>query len=277
MNPTPDWAPPDIDTEQVSISRMYDYFLGGHHNFEVDRAFARQVVEVVPQAPEVARLNRAFLRRAVRFCVRQGIRQFLDIGSGIPTAGSIGNVHELAQSLDPACKVVYVDIEPVAVKHGQTILRGNDRAAMLEGELKDPDRLLAEPEVHCLLDFEAPLALLMLGVLHYVPDEKNPYSLVRRYRDLLVPGSYLVISHGIEGDRPMPVKSMINLTKMTETPGYMRTREEVEKFFDGCELVEPGVVFTPDWRPESSEDTGSETARKLAVAGVGRRTDRIAP
>jgi hypothetical protein len=246
---------------------MYDFFLGGRHNFAVDREFARQVIEAVPEAPEVPPHNRAFLRRAVRFCVAQGIRQFLDIGSGIPTTSSVGNVHELA----PDCRVVYVDIEPVAVRYGQEILRDTGRAAMIQGQLKDPDGILNAPEVRRLLDFDAPLGLFMLGVLHYISDDEDPWSLVARYRDKLAPGSFLVVSHGTEGDKPKPVESMIDLTKSTETPGYMRTGAEVARFFTGFDLVAPGVVCTPDWRPESPDDTGSDAANKLAVAGIGRK------
>jgi SAM-dependent methyltransferase len=269
MSEASEAAPAGVDTGEVGISRMYDYFLGGSHHFEADRRFAERILAVVPEAPEVAVLNRAFLLRAVRHCFDLGIRQFLDLGSGIPTVGGVGNTHELAQSLDPRCRVVYADIEPMAVHHGREILADNPLADMVECDIRDFDRLLGTPAVRGLIDFDQPLGLLMLGVLHYVPDADRPGDLVRRYRDVLAPGSCLVVSHGTEGVRPEPVQSMIDLTQSTRTPGYMRTPAEVEAFFEGFELVEPGVVPTPDWRPAPGDDRGGPVARSMACAGVG--------
>jgi SAM-dependent methyltransferase len=254
---------------------MYDYLLGGDHNFEVDREFARGLLEKVPEAPEVALLNKKFLRRGVEHCLREGIRQFLDLGSGIPTAGVVGNVHEIAWEHDPSCRVVYVDREPVAFAYGRAILEGEERAAMVSADLTDPDEVLALPEVRRLIDFDRPVCLLMLGVLHYVHDDDDPAGLVARYRDVLAPGSHLLVTHGTEGDNPVVLRSAIAMSKDTDTPAYMRTAEEVTEFFAGFELLDPGVVCTPDWRPDSTGPDSarpfSETARRLAVAGVGRK------
>jgi hypothetical protein len=271
MKQTPGWAPAGTDTEVASAARVYDFYLGGQQNFPVDQEFGRRVIEVMPAAPEVARLNRAFLKRAVQHCAQRGIRQFLDIGSGIPTVGGAGNVHEFVQQVAPDCRVVYTDIEPVAIAHGRAILAENPSAAMTKGALEDPDGLLATPEVRRLLDFDQPVAILMLGVLHYIPEEGDPYMLVRRYRDTMSSGSYLVVSHGTDQHRPEPVKAMINLSRSSQNPAYMRSRDEIAGFMDGFDILDPGVVFLPDWRPTSTEDDPSELARTAAYGAVGRK------
>jgi hypothetical protein len=262
----PDWAPTTVDLERPNAARVYDYLLGGACNFEHDRQFAEQLLATIPEAKGVARLNRAFLRRAVRFCLAQGIRQFLDIGSGIPT---VGNVHEIAQQQVPDCRVVYVDAEAVAVAHSELILRGNEHAGAAQGNLLDVDGVLGAEPVRRLLDFDQPIGVLMAAVLHFVPDSSNPRDAVARYVDVMASGSYLVLSHAAKVDlqRSQDGWKMYN---STSTPGGGRTREEVAAFMAGTELVEPGVVWLSEWRPESVEDA-SNPERSIGYAAVGRK------
>src|SRR5215468_4276674 len=169
----PDWAE-GVDLSMPSVARAYDYALGGAHNFAVDREFLRAFEAVVPQTRAAARANRAFLHRAVRFMVGEGIRQFLDVGSGIPT---VGNVHEVAQGLDPDAKVVYVDIEPVAVAHSRQILAGNGRATAIQEDLRHPKAILDHPDTRALLDFSQPMGLILAAILHAIPDEDDPHGI----------------------------------------------------------------------------------------------------
>ena len=193
----PNWAPDSIDLDRPNAARIYDYLLGGAANFAADREFGEQLLTVLPEARGAARMNRAFLHRAVRFCVDAGIRQFLDIGSGIPTAG---NVHEIAQRMDPSCRVMYVDIEPVAVTHSELMLRDNDQAAVIRADFTDPDSILDNETTRHMIDFDQPVGLLLVALLHFVPDDTNPHDAVNRFVSLLAPDSYLVLSHSV--DRP---------------------------------------------------------------------------
>ena len=172
---------------------MYDALLGGSHNFAVDRDVASALTSIEPTARDAARANRAFLGRAVRFLVDAGIRQFLDIGSGVPT---LGNVHEIAQSVAPESHVVYVDTDPVAIAHSKSILAGNDRATIVHADLREPEEILTHPEVKRLIDFDQPVALLLVAVLHFITDDEHPGDLVKEYLAALAPGSYLAMSHG---------------------------------------------------------------------------------
>lgn len=263
----PDWAPDTIDIERPSVARMYDYFLGGSHNFAVDRAAARATIDAVPEAPLVAQANRAFLRRAVQFLAEAGVRQFLDIGSGIPT---VGNVHEIAQRVAPESRVVYVDVDPVAVAHSAEILAGNDRTAVIQEDLRNPQKILAHPEVTRLLDFTQPVAVLIVAVLHFVPDSDRPDEILRTLREALAPGSYLVLSQASdEGRRPQEREEVKAVYQRTDNPLHIRSREELIALFDGFELVDPGVVWVPQWRPETPES--AEDAERFVVrGGVGR-------
>jgi len=260
----PSWAPESIDLERPNAARIYDYLLGGAANFEQDRVFAEKLLEVMPLARPAARLNRAFLRRAVRFCVESGIRQFVDVGSGIPT---VGNVHEIAQAYAPDSRVLYIDNEPVAVTHSELLLRDNENASSMRGDLIDPTPVLASP----LIDFSQPVALLMVAVLHFVPDTAAPHEAVARYVSALAPGSYLVLSHGVEDPALVGRDEVDRLYETSSTPGVRRTHAEIEGFFTGLDLVEPGLVWTPQWRPDSPEDVGEHPEASLIVAGVARK------
>jgi SAM-dependent methyltransferase len=264
----PDWAPKGVDIERPSAARLYDYFLGGCHNFAADRELAGQYIAAWPQMPLAAQANRAFLRRAVRFCVDAGVRQFLDIGSGIPT---VGNVHEVAQQAAPDTRVMYVDIDPVAVAHSRQILSGNDRAGVIQQDLRRPAEILGDAEVRALLDLERPIAVVLAAVLHFIPDADDPYGIVARLRDALAPGSYLVIAHPARDSRPEAMARLEELSKRTTTPGTTRTRDEVERLFTGFELVDPGIVWVPLWRPDRTEDLDDDQEWSSNFAGVGRK------
>ncbi|HEU5474156.1 MAG TPA: SAM-dependent methyltransferase [Actinophytocola sp.] len=265
----PSWAPQNIDLDRPNAARIYDYFLGGACNFEHDREFADKFLEIMPEAETAARRNRAFLRRAVRFCVNKGIRQFLDLGSGIPT---VGNVHEIAQGMDPACRVLYVDNEPVAVAHSELMLEDVPNAAILQADLCDADTVLNSVSARQLLDFDEPMALLIVSVLHFVPDASDPASAVARYLKVMAPGSYFVFSHGTtEGFEQDPAEAA-NAYRRTTNPGVGRSREEILAFMSGLELLEPGLVWTPMWRPDSPEDVGENPERSLNLAAVARKS-----
>lgn len=265
----PEWAPEGIDMERPSAARIYDYWLGGTHNFAIDRETARQITAVVPDTSMVMQRNRAFLHRAVRFLVAAGIRQFLDLGSGIPT---LGNVHEVAQKAVPEARVVYVDIDPVAVAHSRHILAGDPRTVAIQEDLRNTDAILGHPDVRGLLDFDEPMAVLMLAVLHFVAESDDPAGTIGRFRDATAPGSYLVISHGtVDHLPPAPAKEGIELFRRTPTPIYSRSRGDVEGMFAGYDLVEPGIVWSPQWRPEHPDDVGAEPERAAIYVGVGRK------
>lgn len=267
-NDLPDWAPSTVDIDRPNAARVYDYLLGGACNFEQDRAFADRLLETIPEAEAAARHNRAFLRRAVRFCVAEGIRQFLDIGSGIPT---VGNVHEIAQHAAPECRVVYVDHEPIAVAHSELMLEGNDRAGVVLADLLEPETVLASEPVRRLLDFDEPVAVLMAAVLHFVPDSADPQRAVARYVETMAPGSYLVLSHAARVDLQRS-RDGWRMYDQSSSPGSGRTREEVAGLMAGTEVMAPGVVWTPQWRPDPGVDTGENPEMSMVYAAVGRKT-----
>jgi len=256
----PSWAPESIDLDRPNAARVYDYLLGGAANFETDRVFAEKLLEVMPQARGAARLNRAFLRRAVKFCASAGITQFLDIGSGVPTAG---NVHEVA----PDARVLYVDNEPVAVSHSELLLRDSPLATTIHGDLTNPEPILDSR----VIDYSQPVALLMVAVLHFVPDSANPYEAVAKYVSALAPGSYVVLSHGVERPTLEGRAEVDQLYKTSANPGVRRTPAEIMRFLEGLELVEPGLVWTPQWRPESPDDVGDDPESSLVMAAVARK------
>jgi hypothetical protein len=264
----PDWAPEGVDLSTPSVARAYDYALGGAHSFAVDREFFRAFEATLPQARMMLRANRAFMHRAVRFMVEAGIRQFLDIGSGIPT---VGNVHEIVQDLDPTARVVYVDIDPVAVAHSRLILAGNGGAVAIQEDLRHPDLILEHRETRALLDFDEPVGLILAAILHAVQDRDDPYGNMARLRDALCPGSYVAISHATADGHAEEARAAERVTEQTNTPSTVRTREEVMRFFTGFDLVEPGLVWTPQWRPYSPDDVGDHPERMVTYAGVGRK------
>lgn len=265
----PQWAPEDVNMQVPSPARMYDALLGGSHNFAIDRAAAGQAVAMVPDLPRVAVANRAFLRRAVRYLVAAGVRQFLDVGAGIPT---VGNTHEVARAADPACRVVYVDIDPVAVAHADAILQDNPGVIAVQGDLRAPDRLLADPRISGFLDLDAPVGVLLVAVLHLLTDADRPGEVVATLRQAIPPGSHVVISHLTSAHRPDAAAQLgAHAAHRTGVPIIFRSRAEITAFFDGLTVVEPGVVALPAWRPESPDDLAEEPDRSLGLAGIGRK------
>nr|BFE63139.1 SAM-dependent methyltransferase [Dactylosporangium thailandense] len=250
----PSWAPADVDLDRPSVARVYDYYLGGSHNFAADRAFAEQVLKVMPAVAGLARSNRAFLRRAVRELAAQGVRQFLDLGSGIPT---VGNVHEVLTDAGVTDgRVVYVDHDPVAVAHSRAILAEVPGTAVVAGDLRSPAEVLAQPEIRDLLDFDRPVAFLLVAVLHFVPDELRPADIVAAYAAAGAPGSHVVLSHaGL--DRPLtPAEEKAwEMYRKSPTPLILRTAEQVAALLGDLTLLPPGVVATHLWRPDGDEES----------------------
>jgi hypothetical protein len=261
------WVPADVDIENPSVARVYDYYLGGSHNFAADRAFAERVIAAVPDMPWVIQHNRAFLRRAVRFMVGQGIDQFIDLGSGIPT---VGNVHEVAQAADPGARVAYVDIDPVAVTHSRAILGGDPRATVIAEDLRRPSTVLENGTLRALVDLDRPVGVLLNAVLHFVPDNDEATGIVSELSGLVAPGSYVAISHASADVMREGAKETESLYNRSVAPMAMRTRAEIIGLFGKLTLVEPGVVQIPLWWPDSAEDVGRDAAQYPGYAGVGR-------
>jgi SAM-dependent methyltransferase len=269
MAEEPDWVPAGVDTGRANTARVYDYLVGGSHNFLADQDVGRAIVAVDPDARRFARANRDFLGRAVRFLGTAGISQFLDIGSGIPTEG---NVHEVAQRADPGARVAYVDVDPVAIAHSRAMLAGNHLAEVIPGDLRDPAAILADEATRRLIDLSQPVGLLLVAVLHFIPDADDPWRLVAALRDAIAPGSYLVLAQGtLDGraDTAQAFQKMYNRSVATQI--HMRTRAEIRRFFDGFELVDPGLVFVPEWRPDSPGDVPADPGRYGNLVGVARK------
>jgi hypothetical protein len=256
--------------DKPNVARMYDYFLGGFHNFAADREAAQRAIAIYPEIPRVMRANRAFLRRAMRFLLEQGVEQFLDVGAGIPTAG---NVHEIAQEANPAARVVSVDSDAVAVGLSARLLAGNANAAAIRADAREPEAILGHPEVRRLLDLGRPVGLLLVALLHFLPDDAEAERAVRALRDAVAPGSYLVLSHATSDDMPPDVREqMTTLYSQASNPAVARSRARIARFFAGFEIVEPGLVAAPLWRPVGEDDTFRDRPeRAVSTAGVGRK------
>ncbi len=259
-------SPFGIDTTVPTTARMYDYWLGGHDNFAVDRKAALQVSEVAPEAPLMARENRKFLRRAVRYLSAEaGISQFLDIGTGLPTAG---NVHQVAQEINRDSRVVYVDNDPMVMAHSRALKTGGN-TVVIEADLREPQMILDHPDTRKLIDLNLPFAVLMVAVLHFVGDEDQPHAIVGTIRDALPAGSYLVLSH-VTGDIRPEVAARSEAEYKKVTPGAtLRTREEILRFFTGLDLLDPGLVQVPRWRPDEPGSAGPD--KVWVLGGVGRK------
>ncbi|GAA4205931.1 SAM-dependent methyltransferase [Actinocatenispora rupis] len=264
-------GPREVSHEDLpNAARAYDYFLGGSSNFAADRAFAEQVLTIAPSVPAVTRLNRSFLRRVVRYYLDQGITQFLDLGSGIPTAG---NVHEIAEKRVPDARVVYVDYEPVAYAHARAMLDDNPHATIVHADLRDAAAVLDHPDTQAMLDFDRPIGLLMVGVLLFIADEDHPRELIARYVERLAPGSLVAVSH-IASDRAdetlrAEVDRLVGAYEQANEHVYVRSYDEMLPWFDGMTLVDPGFVLLPDWHPDNDDERGVP-ARTLGYGGVAR-------
>jgi hypothetical protein len=227
------------------------------------------MITLEPNARAIARANRAFLGRAVRFLAAEaGIRPFLDIGSGIPTQG---NVHHVAADVAPGTRVLYADVDDVAVAHSKLILDGNADAAVIQADLRDPAGILADPETQLLLDFTRPVAVLLVAVLHCIADDDRPEEIVATLRDALPPGSYLVVSHACSDPKPELLSTLETVYKSkVAAQGRARTGAEIARFFDGFTLIDPGLVWLPQWRPDRPEDVPDHPEEFWFLAGVGR-------
>jgi hypothetical protein len=259
--------PPGIDASVATAARMYDYWLGGHDNFAPDRIAALKVAEGVPEAPFLARENRKFLGRAVRFLAGEcGIRQFLDLGTGLPTKG---NVHQVAQATAPDARVVYVDNDPMVHAHSRALKTG-EGTAVIRADLRDSGAILAHPDTGRLIDFSEPLAVLFVSVLQFVGDD-DARAAVARFTSAAAPGSYLVLSHVTGDPDPQAAAAGTAVYASTANPVKLRTREEILAFFDGLEILEPGLVPIPQWRPD--EPGPADAGKAWMLGGVGRKLD----
>lgn len=270
-----DTPPSGVNVKTPNSARMYDYFLGGKDNFAIDRQVADEVIAALPEVPQSARENRAFLQRAVRYCVEEaGIRQFLDIGAGLPTQE---NVHQVAQRIDPDTRVVYVDHDPVVIAHARMLLDGVAGATALQADLRHPEEILDTADVAAYLDFAQPVAVPLVAIMHFIPDADGPAGIIGRIRDAIAPGSPLVLSHATADTlRPEDVEAGQQVSVRGREQFSFRSRAEVLRLFDGFDLVEPGLVRVSAWRPT---DGGQRTAEAMAYGGVGRvgRVSRVPP
>jgi hypothetical protein len=245
---TPDWVPPTIDTNKPSVARMYDFFLGGKDHFAVDREAASQFLKGYPDVADVARANRGFLARSIRAMAEAGIDQFLDLGTGIPTSPS---VHEVARQVHPGASVVYVDNDPVVVTHNQARLADDDRVITVGHDLREPDELLDDPQVRAVLDFDRPVGLLMIAVLHFVSPSSEP-RVAGRYLSELSPGSQVAVTIGVrDGVDPAILAEHERVYSRSNAPIHLRTLAQVEELLDGLDVVAPGIEdvhFTPHGR-----------------------------
>ncbi|GIH66979.1 SAM-dependent methyltransferase [Microbispora siamensis] len=257
-------ATPLIDTATPNVARMYDYYLGGKDNFAADREAAERVMAVAPITREIARANRAFLGRAVRFLAGDaGICQFLGIGAGLPTKA---NVHQVAQDATPGALVVYVDNDPVVLSHARALLATDAQTRVLFGDVRKPGEILTDPDARALLDLSRPVAVLLVAVLHFVPDHEDPYGAVRTLVDAMAPGSFLVVSH-VE-HRP-ELSGAAKPYERANAPAVGRTFDEVARFFNGLDLVSPGLVPVRRWRPDAPVLTAQLEPDVPFFAGVG--------
>lgn len=261
----PQWVPDGVDRERPGVA--HDWHLGGARDSAAARGVAAREIVAWPPLPEALQVNRAFLRRTVRYCVGSGVTQLLDLGSGIP---AVGTVHEMARRVDPTARTVYVDRDPVAVAHSQATLAGDDRAAAVWADLRQPAAILARPEVRRTLDFSRPVAVLLVGVLHFLPDAADNRRILATLRDAMAPGSLLVVSHARVGARPGEARRVAELYARPGHPVTLRTRTEIATLFDGFEMVEPGLVDAAWWRPDGAHDTAEAPDRVSGYGGVGR-------
>ncbi|MEV5610647.1 SAM-dependent methyltransferase [Streptomyces sp. NPDC052225] len=260
---------PRIDTSKPHPARVYDWFLGGKDNYPVDEALGRQITSMEPTAKYGARHNRWFMQRATRMLVaRRGVRQFLDIGTGIPTEP---NLHRIAQRAVPEAAVVYVDNDPIVLAHAEALLRGTPEGVTryLQADAREPGRILELARE--ILDFDRPVAVSLIALLHFIPDEQGAYAIVRTLVDALPSGSHLVLSQLASDYDPERTQQAVDMYAAGGVTLVPRTREEFTAFFDGLELLEPGVVWLPDWHPELAVDEERDGTPVPLYAGVARK------
>lgn len=258
-------VPSGIDPNRPSAARIYDCFLGGTHNFAADRAVAERAIELVPEIPRIMKANRAFLQRAVRTATAAGVRQFLDIGSGIPTEG---NVHDVAREASPDARVVYVDLEPTAVVHARSILGDDPNTIAVQGDLHDIATVADDPQVRRLIDWSEPVCILCIAVLHFIPDSPRLSAALSFLHRTPAPGSLLVISHGTPSARPGELDRVADLYTRTGTPLVLRDRNQFGELFGDWNLLDPGVTYSTEWRPDPHDEPVADPASYITLVGV---------
>ena len=254
-------VPGTVSANVPNVARVYDYMLGGKDNFPADREAAERILVAFPEARDGVRENRVFLRNVVRYLVGEvGIRQFLDIGTGLPTQQ---NVHQVAQAVAEDARVVYVDNDPVVCVHGRVLLADTDAVAMVEADLRQPERILNDPATLRLIDFSQPVVVLLVAILHFISDEEDPYALVARLRDAMAPGSYLVVAHMLDAEERRSDADQLKQVYSRSSAGVVpRTLDEIMRFFDGLEMVDMDRFVAPELQARFSG---------LGWGGVGRK------
>jgi O-methyltransferase involved in polyketide biosynthesis len=261
------WLPTEFDTKIPHIARVYDYFLGGKDNFPCDREAAALILKGNPGMRDTCREQREYLRRAVRQVTGLGIRQFIDIGTGLPTQE---NTHEVAQAIAPETRVAYIDNDPIVMAHARVLMadRHHGRTVFIRADVREPETLLADPALVDLIDFEEPVAVLLVGLLHFLPDHEQPAAIVKTLLDAVPSGSYLVISHGTADYAPDIGKATQAAYQSSSMPCRVRTRAEVMDMLSGVELLDPGLVLLAEWHPDGEMPTGYQ---QITYAAVGRK------
>ncbi|WP_345365582.1 SAM-dependent methyltransferase [Actinoallomurus liliacearum] len=255
---------PEYDPDRPNPARMYDYYLGGKDNTSADRKAAEEAIKRVPDLRLIARENRKFLQRTVRYLRAVGIRQIIDIGAGLPT---LTNTHQVAQKRAPKTRVVYVDNDPLVLANGHALLATNDRTTIIQADLRDPDGIIGHPELKKLIDWEEPVGVLAVAVLHFVRDDEGPYESVAKLRAAMAPGSYLVLSHA---ELNQQTQHAAKVYDEASAPGVPRAQEEIERFFSGFQLVRPGLVPVSTWRRP-----GYRALEIPFLGGVGRKPEEV--
>src|ERR1017187_9888240 len=264
----PGFAASEIDTTKPHPARMYDAYLGGKDNYAADREAVREILRVFPEVRAMARANRAFMQRAVRFLAGEaGIRQFIDIGTGIPSAG---NVHEVAGQVAPGARVVYVDNDPIVHVHANALLTGSGTTSIVLADLREPEVILDHPKTRALIDFSEPVGLLLVAILHFITEAENPARILATLREALPEGSYLVLSHATGDLRPDAAQRAAHVYDEATSSVTLRSKAQVESLFDGWELIKPGVVQVPLWRPEARKPRPKALEKAWGYGGVGR-------
>jgi SAM-dependent methyltransferase len=261
--------PPEINTAAPQSARVYDYWLGGKDHFPADRALGDAIAEALPTIRTQVRAQRAFLGRAVRYLAREaGVRQFLDVGTGIPSAG---NVHEVAQEIAPESRVLYVDIDPIVLAHARALMggTGEGRVAFIQADLREPEAILGDPAVARTLDLDRPVGLVLVGIMHHLRDSDDPRRIVATLVDALAPGSYLVLSQSTPDFDPEAMGALAAASEQGGIANVPRSLADTEPFFAGLELVEPGLVPMATWRPDPG--TGQDPRSVYAYGGVARK------
>lgn len=269
QNSSSDTAAPPLEwnTEIPHSARVYDYILGGRDNYPPDREVGDQLLAAMPFLHGVVRANRAFLQRAVRFVAEAGVDQFVDLGAGLPTSPS---THEVAQAVVPYARVAYVDCDPILLSHARALLpAGGGRTAVVHADVRAPEQTLDQPELRELLDFDRPVALMLIGLMHLFTDDQDPNGMVARYLERLAPGSYVLFSQFTADFSPGTAAAMERISAEAGEPVAMRTAEQVARFSESLDLVEPGVVQMPYWRPDGAVPDGSENV--FLYAWVARK------